>query len=511
MGTRAKLSHGMLGAVTIGLCVAVAVFELAFENVIDVLHSALRTRGITLATNLATNIATPLSISQTDQINKALDVFLHHNSDINGVVVSNLDGENLASHGKPIPKEITSQLMTGKEPIYQNDSFFFYTPILHKGEAIGHAIYSLHDQQSNELLLRFRITIALTCFGVLGIVTVLALTLGKQIVLPLKKMSSIAIKLAAGDLSQESIAIKGKDEIAELGAAVNQMANALRKQASAIKQASSQVLANAELMTTSTSELANAAHDQVTAVSQALQIARLVSETGQGTLQSTLHITNTAENSVNVAQKGAEAANISVSDIRRLQTRVEQIAVTSTDVLEKVREANDVVTAVEELAEQSTMLSVNASLEATRAGEAGKGFAVVAREVATLASGSKQATAQVRNTLRTIRKAIEELAKSAHGSRSMAEASMQSIERTGEVIQRLESAIYSTAEASRRIAQNVHDQVENLRQIDEAIDTIGRAAAHNLDSAQHTKQGCEQLSTTAEKLERLVADYKLKL
>src|SRR5206468_6485887 len=88
-----------------------------------------------------------------------------------------------------------------------------------------------------------------------------------------------------------------------------------------------------------------------------------------------------------------------------IQTQMESIADSVVKLSEQGQAIGEIIATVNDLAEQSNLLAVNASIEAAKAGEQGKGFAVVAQEVKSLAEQSKQATAQVRNLLNDIQKA----------------------------------------------------------------------------------------------------------
>jgi methyl-accepting chemotaxis protein len=95
------------------------------------------------------------------------------------------------------------------------------------------------------------------------------------------------------------------------------------------------------------------------------------------------------------------------SGIERMQSEMVVLFETINSLGERTQAAGEIIASVNDLAEQSNLLSVNASIEAAKAGEHGRGFAVVAQEVKSLAEQSKQAVSQVRTMLGEIQKASE--------------------------------------------------------------------------------------------------------
>jgi methyl-accepting chemotaxis protein len=95
----------------------------------------------------------------------------------------------------------------------------------------------------------------------------------------------------------------------------------------------------------------------------------------------------------------------SIEGMKKIQTQMESIAESVVKLSEQSQAIGEIIASVNDLAEQSNLLAVNAAIEAAKAGEQGKGFAVVAQEVKSLAEQSKQATSQVRTIFNDIQKA----------------------------------------------------------------------------------------------------------
>jgi methyl-accepting chemotaxis protein len=511
LGTRSKLALSTLTALVVGFAVVTVAFEAAFENAETVLHEALTARCVARASRLATDTAFPVAAGLTEEAATVLEAFLRETPQAKGAAILDRTGRTLVARGEPVPHSILERLLRTKAPIQDGEGVWAAAPLVGEGGTIGWVVLLERGRAAQELRSRSRLLVGFTQLAVLGLVALTVLAIGRRFARPIERMASLARRLAEGDLAQETLGTQARDEVGQLAAAVDQMAEALRQQVGAIKEASGQVHAEAGKVLGSTRELAGAARDQVAAVGGATVKVRNAKDSGEETLQSARRITATARESVTVAHEGTEAVDGSIDKMRRLVMQVEVVAGRAQAAVEALQQVDGIVADVNEIAEQSHVLSVNAGLEAARAGEFGKGFSVVAREVAALAQGSLGATSRVHARLEKIRSTIEDLARGARDGRASAEAAMETVERAGTVIRRLGDAIEGTATAAQDIERNATNQVADLAQVGVAIGVIDSTAARHLESAQQAEGGCSRLETTAGQLEQLVAHYRLKV
>src|SRR5205823_8146844 len=116
-------------------------------------------------------------------------------------------------------------------------------------------------------------------------------------------------------------------------------------------------------------------------------------------------VADTAQKAAAISQTGKKATEGSAEGMNRIRQQMEAIAQSMVRLSEQTQSIGQIIATVDDLAQQSNLLAVNASIEAAKAGDQGKGFAVVAQEVKSLAEQSKQATTQVRSILSDIQKA----------------------------------------------------------------------------------------------------------
>src|SRR3970282_14023 len=167
---------------------------------------------------------------------------------------------------------------------------------------------------------------------------------------------------------------------------------------------------------------------------------------------------------------------------------------------EQSQTIGQIMASVEDLAAQSNLLAVNASIEAAKAGEHGKGFAVVAQEVKSLAEQSKQATAQVRAILNDIQKATSAAVMATEqGSKAVASGVKQSAD-AGESTGLLRDTMAEAAQAATQIAASSQQQLVGMDQVALAMENIKQATTQNVTSTKQTEVAAQNLHELGQKL-----------
>jgi len=164
---------------------------------------------------------------------------------------------------------------------------------------------------------------------------------------------------------------------------------------------------------------------------------------------------------------------------------------------------------VDDIAEQSNLLAVNAAIEAAKAGEHGKGFSVVAQEVKNLAEQSKQATAQVRTILNDIQRATSTAVMATEQAGNAVNGGSVQTARTGEAIQTLARSIQVAAEASAQIAVSAQQQFAGVDQVTIAMENIKQASEQNVEGTRQMELAARNLDTLGRRLKELVAKYQV--
>ncbi|HVU24666.1 MAG TPA: methyl-accepting chemotaxis protein, partial [Opitutus sp.] len=245
--------------------------------------------------------------------------------------------------------------------------------------------------------------------GIGGVALLLAiimtLFLNRAIADPLRRITGLADRMAAGDLTSSIPAEPRADEIGQLSQAFARLSDNLRSQIRNMAEATSVLSTSATEISTSTSQFSASATETASAVGETTTTVEEVRQTAQVSSQKAKAVSETAQKVAQISQAGRKATEETVEGIGRIRTQMDSIAESMVRLSEQSQAIGQIVTTVEDLAAQSNLLAVNAAIEAAKAGEHGKGFAIVAQEVKSLAEQSKQATGQVRSILNDIQKA----------------------------------------------------------------------------------------------------------
>jgi methyl-accepting chemotaxis protein len=213
---------------------------------------------------------------------------------------------------------------------------------------------------------------------------------------------------------------------------------------------------------------------------------------------------NGAEGAVEVVGSARSLAEETVLGIEKMQSEMDVVFETISRLSERTQAAGEIISSVNYLAEQSNLLSVNASIEAAKAGEHGRGFAVVAQEVKSLAEQSKQAVSQVRTMLGEIQKASQMAVQAAASGREAVELGRQRSMEAGEVMQRVADGAGDDAEASRQVVASSQQQLAGMEQIAQAIASINQATAEAVSGTRQVEQEVKRLQELAAGLRSLV-------
>jgi len=271
----------------------------------------------------------------------------------------------------------------------------------------------------------------------------------------------------------------------------------LRSAVSSLSSSSAEIMAVASQVAASASETAASTNETSVTVEE-------VKQTTAVSLEKASSAAHGAEGAVGVIGSAKSLAEETVAGIERMQGEMDVVFDAINRLRDRALAAGEVVAVVNDLAEQSNLLSVNASIEAAKAGEYGRGFSVVAQEVKSLAEQSKQAVAQVRAMLGEIQKASDTAVEAATNSREAVEHGRQKSVEAGEVMQRVADGAGDDAESSRQVVASSQQQMAGMEQISQAISSINDATAQAVSGTRQVENEIKQLQDLAESLKSLV-------
>lgn len=325
-----------------------------------------------------------------------------------------------------------------------------------------------------------------------------------MIITPLRQMSDASRKIAAGEL-RVRLPENRQDEFGEVCRCFNRMTDELALLVEQIKWAVDQVYASShklqdgaditngaaqQLLDTMTEVAAGAEtqKQQVTAIREMIQTATQFS---QMVNEITGRAAGLAEDTVAKAVRGEEAAVVVEEQIQRIQRFMSQSEHTMEQLQSLSAEIEDMVNTVQNIAEQTTLLSLNASIEAARAGEFGRGFGVVAKSIGKLSEQTKVAAEATQDLVDRIQRLFGDLNRMIRDETQMIHESEQAATVLNEVFQ-------SISNAASGVNASLGEVTDNTRQLVRKYHDILQAVNHIMEIALHHKEGTEQASSAAE-------------
>lgn len=330
----------------------------------------------------------------------------------------------------------------------------------------------------------------------------------RRLARPLEDLRDAAAAVAAGDLTRR-IEIRGSGEIADLATSFAAMTEGLQATLTELSAATEKLESGAGEILGSVSRQAAMATQQAAAINETSTTA---SEIAQTSKQATAHadsVIEATQRSDELSQEGLRVVEEAVTASGNLGEQVNRIASTMSDLSERTLQVGEIIASVKDLAEQSNLLALNASIEASKAGEHGRGFAVVAMEMRNLAEQSKQAAVQVRAILSEIQKGARDAQAATEEGAKRATASIALSRSAGEAIEGLQMVIKESAVAARQIANNTRQQTIGVEQMVTAISELSQAINESAAGTRAIEEGSASLTAVSRQLAQALRRYRV--
>ena len=349
------------------------------------------------------------------------------------------------------------------------------------------------------------------------IIVALIIVLARSLTRRVRYLHAATVRFAAGDLDATA-PVTGTDEVGALGASFNSMAGALRQTMAEERTARSKVETALSLIADAAGRLGSASAEVVAATAQQVtsiqQQTSAVAETVTSVDQIAATSEQSAERSAAVADAarrteestriGQKAVAESVGAIESIRQKMDTLARSILVLAEKGQAIGEITAAINDIAERSHVLSLNAAIEASRAGEHGRGFGVVASEVKALADQCKQATAQVRQILGEVQSSTNSAVMQSEEGTKSAQGAARMVVLAGQSIEGLAAEVSSAARSASQTMASAGQQATGMAQIRQAMRSIQEATQQNLAATRQTERAALDLSELGNQLERIL-------
>jgi methyl-accepting chemotaxis protein len=483
-----------VGAVGL-LLVVIAVFLMLFfpSRMEQIAQAGLENRAKSVAI-LAAGAAIPVFDAGDALSLQPLLASLAKTSDLEYLALRRADGSVLAGINQ---QEVPEPIATSTEPTTRIEKGLLRADILvvpRSGKpgtlTIGFKLDQLDQERREQVRVVAGLSLLVLVAGLL-----ISFSIGTLVLRPIKALTELAREVArTGDLNQKVLGVTSHDEVGTLAETFQEMMQKLQVVPMTVRELTATVVDLTQLINDHT----ESTQQQASGLAEAtvtMQEIRQTSSTASSKAETVIAIAKKAEEFSGAGQAAVENSLHSLQEIR---TQIEQIVAKIADLSERTLQVGGIIETVKDLADQSNMLALNASIEAVKAGELGKGFGVVAREIRTLADGSIQATGRIREVLTEIQRAIRSTAAMTEQGKRDMERSMDQIRASGESLREMNAVVTESSQAARQIAASVNQQNVGISQITGAIEGLNSAM-------EKTSSGIRRAEAAAAKLTDLSA------
>jgi methyl-accepting chemotaxis protein len=339
----------------------------------------------------------------------------------------------------------------------------------------------------------------------------LAYYVGGIIVAPVVSLRDAARSIAQGDFSRisQSSQVDAGGELAELAESFFQASRNLQQFLSQLSQTSVTTQRGAGEILASVARLAAMSAQQAAAINETTTTASEIAQTSKQATEHANSVIEITQRSDDLSRAGLNTVEEAVKASAALGEQVTRIAATMADLSERTQQVGEIIASVKDLAEQSNLLALNASIEASKAGEHGRGFSVVAMEMRNLAEQSRQAAVQVRSILQEIQRGARDAAAATDEGAKRASAAVRLSRSAGEAIEGLALVIKDSALAARQIAANTRQQTIGVEQIVTAVSELSAAINESAEGTKIIEQGSASLSSMSKELAEAVGRFRV--
>lgn len=375
-------------------------------------------------------------------------------------------------------------------------------------------------------------------FGVVSILVMMVLfeRIIHIVINPVKKLTDVIKTMTSGDFTVSSHT-KSNDEIGVMGrcvekfiatmssmiASIDNVSDKLHKQADNSKDVSGQMFDASKEQNTSMKELNNTVEQLSQSVGEIAQSATTLAMLVEETKEDGDGVNSKMKETVDVSQIGKEAMQDVSSAMQDINSSVKKLQSAIDEVGRTSEEITNITRVIGGIADETNLLSLNASIEAARAGDAGKGFAVVALEIGKLAQTSVDSVQHIDRLVLEIKTSVQDVVQQANNSvKNIGSSSVlignavntfdvifENIEETGHLVQNMIQKVNQVEDVARNVAAISEEQAASSQEILGSSDILVEQADRLMENSETVAKESEELTNSAEELAAQIGNFNI--
>jgi twitching motility protein PilJ len=313
--------------------------------------------------------------------------------------------------------------------------------------------------------------------------------------------------LADGDLTVTATVTE--DITGAIADSVNYAIEALRSLVTTINATSEQVASSTRESRATAMHLAESSEHQAEQISEVSNSISVMTEAIDKMSSDATESAEVAKRSVDIAGKGAATVRRTIQGMDTIREQIQETSKRIKRLGESSQEIGEIVELIDDIADQTNILALNAAMQAAMAGEAGRGFAVVADEVQRLAERSSNATKQIEALVKTIQADTNEAVSSMETSTAGVVSGAKLAEDAGEALMEIENVSKYIADLTEKIAESAQGQSRESTRLNDTMGVIQEITTQTSEGTRQTAESIGRLATLADDLQKSVAGFRL--
>lgn len=325
---------------------------------------------------------------------------------------------------------------------------------------------------------------------------------------PLNGSAEVLEKMAKGDLTTK-LTGNYKGAYKEMQDNINYLGESLASALGEVSGSVSEVARSAHQISSGTEEMAAGAQEQT---QQSAEVAGAVEQMTKTILENTKNASfaaGTAKQAGDKAKEGGSVVRDTIAGMLRIAEVVQKSAVTVEALGRSSDQIGEIVQVIDEIADQTNLLALNAAIEAARAGEQGRGFAVVADEVRKLAERTTKATKEIASMIKQIQKDTGEAVSAMKEGTNEVQKGKEMANRAGEVLGEIVVGAEKVTDIVAQVAAASEEQSNAAEHISQNIEAISSVTQQNASGIQEIARSAEDLNRLTTNLEHLIGRFNI--
>ncbi len=385
---------------------------------------------------------------------------------------------------------------------------FFMTPVEGTPWFLAAALPTAKLEARSDAMLR---TLASLQIPMVLILLALMLVAINQLMKRLAVLKTNIDSLSAGDADlTRRIAIKGEDEVDQVGRSVNGFIGYLQKMMIDVSDATTQIqseIAQLKHLSRITNDAlarhASETDQAVTAINEMSSTAESVAHSASDTATFTQTANHNAVSSRLVVEDASSSVRSLVSEVESATAKVQAMQADAQRI-------NDVLGVIGDIAGQTNLLALNAAIEAARAGEQGRGFAVVADEVRALAARTQQSTSEINETLQRLKDAVGSAVQAMEQTKASCQATADKTAQVTVGLDEMTNSVVHINDLSTQIATAAEEQSAVAEEINRNMVAVRHVVDELVESGASVDKSTESLLDTNGRLSAVVSRFKVR-